>query len=278
MSLAALPPDWAAWLRDGVARGCAPHELLDRLCAGGFTRTTARVAVHEAHCAHEGRDPVPLASLRPQPQISPHRLLVNGHPVRVACVLDRPQVVLYEGLLSDPECDAMLALAQHQLERSTVVDAERGGSRIDPQRTSLGTSFERAQSPLLDRLERRIAALLAWPAEHGEGFQVLHYAAGAEYRAHLDTFDPARPGSAAHLQRGGQRVGTLVIFLDEPGAGGGTRFAKVGLEICPQRGAAVYFASVDEGGAIEPLSLHAGMPVLAGVKCVATKWLRERPC
>jgi len=130
---------------------------------------------------------------------------------------------------------------------------------------------------LLDRLERRIAALVAWPVTHGEGFQILRYEAGAEYRAHLDTFDPARPGSAAHLRRGGQRVATLVIFLTEPEAGGGTRFAKAGLEVCPQRGSAVYFACVDEDGTIDPLSLHAGMPVVAGVKCVATKWLRQQP-
>jgi prolyl 4-hydroxylase len=275
MSLSALPPEWAAWLRDGVARGCAPPELLDRLGAGGFARSVSRLALHEALCEREGVVPGPLPRVRPHPRTQPHRFQLDGHPVRVACVLDRPQVVVYDGLFSHAECDALLSLAGARLQRSTVVDAEHGGGRVDPQRTSTGASFQRAETPLLDRLERRISALVDWPVEKGEGFQVLRYAPGAEYRAHLDTFDPGRPGSAAHLRQGGQRVGTLVIFLAEPEAGGGTRFARAGLEVCPQRGAAVYFACVDDDGAIDPLSLHAGMPVIAGCKCVATKWLRE---
>lgn len=276
MSLHALPPDWAAWLRDGVQRRCAPAELLERLCAGGFARAPARVALHEALCERDGVAPGPLPALRPQPRTQPHRLHVAGHAVRVACLLDRPQAVLYEGLLDDAECDALLALAAPRFTRSTVVDATHGGGRVDPQRSSVGACLERAQTPLLARLEQRIAALLNWPVERGEGLQVLRYAPGAEYRAHLDTFDPAHPGSATHLRRGGQRVGTLVIFLAEPEVGGGTRFAAVGLEICAQRGAAVYFACVDEHGAIDAQALHAGMPVIEGVKCVATKWLRER--
>lgn len=274
MSLAALPADWAAWLRDGVARRCAPPELLDRLCAGGFARATARAALNEALCERDGSVPGPRPPVRPEPRVQPQRIDVEGRRVRVACVLDRPQAVLYEDLLDEAECDAMLALAESRYTRSTVIDAEHGGGRVDPQRTSAGASFARGETPLLARVEERIAALLGWPVENGEGFQVLRYAPGAEYRAHLDTFDPARPGSAAHLRRGGQRVGTLVIFLAEPESGGGTRFARAGLEICPRRGAGVYFACVDEEGAIDPLALHAGMPVLAGTKSVATKWLR----
>ena len=38
----------------------------------------------------------------------------------------------------------------------------------------------------------------------------------------------------------------------------------------------LYFADVDERGVEDPSTLHAGVPVLAGVKYIATKWLRER--
>jgi hypothetical protein len=100
MSLTALPADWAAWLRDGVARGCAAPDLLERLCGGGFARGSARLALHEALCERDGLPAGPLPALRPSPRVQPNRLLADGHPVRVACVLDRPQAVLYEGLLS----------------------------------------------------------------------------------------------------------------------------------------------------------------------------------
>ena len=55
----------------------------------------------------------------------------------------------------------------------------------------------------------RIAALVNWPVVNGEGLQVLHYRPGAEYKPHHDYFDPAQPGMAAVLRRGGaEPVGT----------------------------------------------------------------------
>ncbi|MDO8372927.1 MAG: 2OG-Fe(II) oxygenase, partial [Polaromonas sp.] len=86
-------------------------------------------------------------------------------------------------------------------------------------------------------------------------------------------FDPAEPGTASILERGGQRVGTLILYLGEPEAGGATVFPDIGLEVVPQRGHAVFF-SYDQPDA-STMTLHGGAPVLAGEKWVATKWLRE---
>ena len=110
--------------------------------------------------------------------------------------------------------------------------------------------------------------------ENGEGVQVLNYQPGAEYKPHYDYFDPAAPGTPTILKRGGQRVGTLVMYLNNPERGGGTTFPDVGLEVAPQRGNAVFF-SYDRP---HPSSqtLHGGAPVVSGEKWVATKWLRER--
>ena len=76
------------------------------------------------------------------------------------------------------------------------------------------------------------------------------------------------------LQRGGQRVGTVVIYLNTPARGGGTTFPDAGLEVAAQRGNAVFFSydRPDPG----TRSLHGGAPVIAGEKWIATKWLRER--
>ncbi len=88
--------------------------------------------------------------------------------------------------------------------------------------------FERGEAPLIQRIEQRIAALLHWPVEKGEGLQILRYRPGAQYRPHFDYFDPAQPGTAAVLKRGGQRVGTLIMYLHVPQGGGGTVFPDVG--------------------------------------------------
>ena len=87
-------------------------------------------------------------------------------------------------------------------------------------------------------------------------------------------FDPAEPGTATIVKRGGQRVGTLVMYLNTPEKGGGTTFPDVHLEVGPQRGNAVFFSY--ERPHTSTRTLHGGAPVIAGEKWIATKWLRER--
>ena len=127
--------------------------------------------------------------------------------------------------------------------------------------------------PLVRSIEQRLARLLDLPVEHGEGLQVLHYLPGQEYEPHYDWFDPAQPGYSALTARGGQRIASVVMYLNTPEEGGGTAFPQVGLTVTAIAGSAVYFAY--ETG--DTSSLHAGLPVLRGEKWIATKWLRERP-
>jgi prolyl 4-hydroxylase len=44
----------------------------------------------------------------------------------------------------------------------------------------------------------------------------------------------------------------------------------------PRRGQALYFEYTTADGALDPLSLHGGAPVLSGEKWILTKWMRER--
>jgi prolyl 4-hydroxylase len=145
---------------------------------------------------------------------------------------------------------------------------------VNAARTSDGMFFERGESELCRRIEARIACLLNWPVENGEGLQVLRYRPGAEYLPHYDYFDPRHASTPAILQRGGQRVATLVMYLNTPAAGGATVFPDVKLDVAPIKGNAVFFSY--ERPHPTTLSLHGGAPVLEGEKWVATKWLRER--
>jgi prolyl 4-hydroxylase len=135
-------------------------------------------------------------------------------------------------------------------------------------------SFKRGANPLCERIERRAAALLDWPRENGEGLQVLRYSPGARYEPHYDWFDPDAPGSAAALARGGQRVASLVMYLNTPQRGGATVFTDARFEVTARRGNAVFF-SYERPHAMTR-TLHAGAPVIAGEKWIATLWLRER--
>ena len=211
----------------------------------------------------------------PEPALAgaPSLLIAAGHEVRILSTLKHPRVIVFGGLLTDAECTGLMDLAMPRLSRSETVDNATGGSEVNAARTSEGMFFERGEHALIHTLEQRIAALLGWPLENGEGLQILRYRPGAEYRPHHDYFDPVHAGTARILERGGQRVGSLVMYLNTPDGGGATTFPEVGLEVAPVRGNAVFF-SYDRAHA-STKTLHGGAPVTAGEKWVATKWLRQ---
>lgn len=279
-----VTPELHQWIVDQAKAGCRPEDVLASMRASGWQEDVAIAALEATLREHlAGQNsmtgsgiglPVPVKVPEPALDDSPSHLWAGDHQVQVLLSLRNPRVVVFGGLLSDAECDDLRASAAPRMARSETVINATGGSEVHSARTSRGMFFGPAETPLCDRIERRIAALLQWPVENGEGLQVLHYSPGAEYKPHNDYFDPAQPGMAAVLARGGQRVATLLVYLNTPVKGGGTVFPDVALEVAAVKGNAVFF-SYDRAHAVSR-TLHGGAPVIEGEKWVATKWMRER--
>lgn len=274
-----VTPELRQWIIDQAKAGRPPDEVLKSMMASGWEEDVALAALEDTlsgflkeHAqAHGLPAPVPV----PEPDLSgaPSSLVVEGHEVKIVMTLRNPRVIVFGNLLSHDECDQLLELARPRLLRSETVVTSTGASEVNVARTSDGMFFGRGEHPLCARIESRIAALVGWPVENGEGLQVLRYRPGAEYKPHYDYFDPAQAGTPSILKRGGQRVGTVVIYLNTPERGGATTFPDVHLEVSPVKGNAVFF-SYDRA---HPMTrtLHGGAPVEAGEKWVTTKWLRE---
>lgn len=278
-----VTPELRQWIIEQARAGCRPDDVLTAMRRSGWDEATALDALTDTLQtflgSQGGTQPVaqalPAPVRVPEPALagSPSTVWAHDRQVQVLLTLHNPRVVVFGGLLSDAECDAMVAAAAPRMARSETVVNETGGNEVNASRTSDGMFFGRGELPICQTVEARIAALVNWPVVNGEGLQVLHYRPGAEYKPHHDYFDPAQPGMAAVLRRGGQRVATIVMYLNTPEQGGGTVFPDVQLEVAPIKGNAVFF-SYDRPHAITR-SLHGGAPVLAGEKWVATKWLRE---
>jgi prolyl 4-hydroxylase len=270
------------WIIAQAEAGCRPEDVLDAMRKSGWDEAIAIEAMESTLRAHldqvgrrEDAETLPPAVAVPAPALAGGACLIHAHDreVQVLASMRNPQVVVFGGLLAADECEALIDAARPRLVRSETVDNSTGGSEVNAARTSEGMFFERGESPLVERIEQRIAVLVGWPVSHGEGLQVLRYRAGAEYKPHHDYFDPKHPGTATILQRGGQRVGTVVIYLNTPAAGAPSTFPDVQLEVAPIRGNAVFF-SYDRPHAVTR-TLHGGAPVVDGEKWVGTKWLRE---
>ena len=276
----AITPELRAWIVEQAQAGHSAESVLQSMKSSGWDEEVAVDAMESTLRGHLDEQAaargVPPAVPVPEPALADAPLYLDGGDRRVAVlsVMASPRMVVFGGLLSDDECDALIEAARPRMSRSLTVATQTGGEEINADRTSQGMFFQRGENALVSRIEARIARLVNWPVVNGEGIQVLQYVPGTEYKPHYDYFDPKEPGTPTILRRGGQRVGTVVMYLSEPEKGGGTTFPSAMLEVAPKRGNAVFFSY--ERAHPSSRTLHGGAPVIAGEKWIATKWLRER--
>ncbi len=200
----------------------------------------------------------------------------QAHDYQVEEWLACPRLLYLRHFLTDEECDHIIERGRSRIAPSETVDPETGKLIVVESRTSSSTYFALGETPIIARIEQRIAELANLPVENGEGLQVLNYQVGQGYLPHFDFFDPTLKGSPAVLAYGGQRVITCIMYLNDVESGGETAFPEVGKLIKPSRRDAIMFANVLPDGQVDRMSLHASEPVTAGEKWVATKWIRER--
>ncbi|MBL0422834.1 2OG-Fe(II) oxygenase [Ramlibacter sp. AW1] len=275
-----ITPELRTWIIAQAQAGQPAEAVLKAMKASGWNEDVAIEAMESTLRGHleqqAAANGLPPAVAVPEPGVaeSPLYLDAGDRRVTVLQTMNNPRVVVFGDLLSDEECDELIGLARPRLARSLTVATKTGGEEVNDDRTSNGMFFQRGENPLVTRIEARLARLVNWPVENGEGLQILQYRPGAEYKPHYDYFDPVEPGTPTILKRGGQRVATIVMYLSEPEKGGGTTFPDVQLEVAPKRGHAVFFSY--ERPHPSTRTLHGGAPVIAGEKWIATKWLRER--
>lgn len=296
MQLRTINQEWKDWIRTNLDRGVAEDTLVDTLIQHNYApefvtplvRQMARGGGSGGNVAVVERSPArdwvrkaeqhlqtfdySTVGIRPQG----NTITTSDREVHVLINMAMPRIVLLGNLLSHEECDELIRLSASKLKRSTTVDRVTGEAYIEKDRTSEGTYFHINENPFIARLDKRISEVMSWPVENGEGIQILHYNRGAEYKPHFDYFPPEEAGSGVHLAHGGQRVATLVMYLNDVDEGGETIFPDIGLNIAPRKGSAAYFAYCDQHNRVDPLTLHGGNPVIRGEKWIATKWMRQR--
>ncbi|MGV7209386.1 2OG-Fe(II) oxygenase [Oxalobacteraceae bacterium A2-2] len=273
----ALPQEWRDWITDNLARGCNPLEMANSMArAGQHSMALARAAIAEGVRLRTGAMPL-FAPPQDVPRIdtSANTVLALDRQVELLFVLRQPQVILLGNVLSMEECDAIVAHCGDRYTRSTVTGEADGSSVVHEGRTSEMAFISRGEAEVAERIEQRLAALANWPAECGEPFQLQKYGPTQEYRPHYDWLNPDTPGHRGHLQRGGQRLATFILYLSDVEQGGGTLFPQLGLEVYPRKGNALFFLNTDSDHQPDARTLHGGSPVIKGTKIIANKWLRQ---
>ncbi|MXO84975.1 oxygenase [Altererythrobacter aurantiacus] len=169
-------------------------------------------------------------------------------------------------------CERLIGLIDRDRRPSTIAD-DNGDKYF---RTSETCDLQPGE-PAVVELEALLAELTGIDPAYGEPVQGQRYAQGQEFKAHTDYFEPNGVDWDRYCSVAGQRSWTFMVYLNEPQAGGATRFKTIKKTIQPETGKLVGWNNRRPDGRVNPNTLHHGMKVRAGVKYVITKWYREKP-
>lgn len=195
-------------------------------------------------------------------------LRVNLHYPGLHRVHAHPPIYLVDDFLTAAECDALTRLADPLLRQSLT---DGGASRV---RTSRSCHLRKGSQPC-PSLMRKAALLTNKPPSHMETPQVARYEKGEFYEPHFDGAAPRQQRSEYERGQGGQRVATILVYLNDVPAGGRTRFNALGLEVAPRKGCAiVFFPCFADTGTLDPRALHEARPAVDR-KYVCQLWVRQ---
>ena len=174
-----------------------------------------------------------------------------------------PPVYVIDDFLSPNECKYIIQMSEKKVEKSLVVDPLSGAGVPHPSRTSF--SFYHGYD--IKWLISRVYRLTNIPQENQEPTQVARYLKGQFYQSHLDALDK--------IGKEGQRVGTVLLYLNDVKNGGATFFNELNLRVHPKQGMALIFFPAKMDGTIESKALHTAETV-DDLKWVSQVWLRNK--
>lgn len=198
--------------------------------------------------------------------------LILAHPGVQKVPSPKLTLFLKRAFLDEELCAALIERIDARRRPSTVSDYN-GDAAF---RTSETCDLDKSD-PVVAAVEARIIAFTGLDPAHGEPIQGQRYAVGQEFKAHTDYFDAQGADYQKYCSIAGNRTWTAMIYLNEPGAGGATRFKAIDKMVKPETGKLLAWNNLRADGSPNPSTLHHGMKVREGTKYVITKWFRERP-
>lgn len=200
------------------------------------------------------------------------RRRLAGDPGVYRIDTDKAELFAVGEFLSRAECEKLCTMIDEVARPSSLHELDYASGF----RTSYSGDLDPGES-FVKGISRRIDDLLGLDPVIGEAVQGQRYLPGQQFQPHNDWFYTSEKYWQLEQARGGQRSWTTMAYLNEVEAGGATLFTEIGIQIEPKPGVLLIWNNALPDGRPNEGTMHAGMPVLKGVKYVITKWYRTRP-
>ena len=184
-----------------------------------------------------------------------------------------PEII--QDLLTNDQIEYIIEKSNSRFENSTVVAGK--GVALNKNARDSETAWLSKNDPMVRVIMEKVCRITNKSIDNCEDLQVVRYKTGGYYKEHHDACcDETELCDNFRKEGGGQRVRTCVIYLTQDFEGGETNFPVLNMKARPFKGSGVLFHPMTKDETkCHPKALHAGMPVINGLKMIANVWIRE---
>ena len=191
---------------------------------------------------------------------------------------DPPTIVEIDDFLSTDEIQELLDLGSKNLKPSQMISSDKDYTDTTTRRSNSAFFNEDYNNhKLIKTIKKRAAVYTKLPEGNAEDLQLLQYEKNGMFLPHHDYFK--NPGNLTYennMKRGGQRVYTFFIYLNDDFEGGETEFPLIKKKFKPKKGKALFWKNLDDRGNPNPLTKHGGNVVTSGMKYACNLWIKEK--
>lgn len=178
---------------------------------------------------------------------------------------------IVNGLLTNEERTELMQFCIPRLHDSATIGGKNAAVRNSQQ------CWVPHTNPIVTRLLSDLHQRFGMDPRQAEDLQVVRYKPGQYYKEHHDACCEGGDVCTDFNSKGGHRILTVLIYLNNEFEGGATRFKNLEIDVKPDPGdAVVFFPLAKDQKKCHPYALHAGLPVTAGEKWVCNLWYREQ--
>lgn len=190
---------------------------------------------------------------------------------------ENPLIYYVDDVLNKNECEHIIQISTNKLKPALVSGNLQGFK--SPGRTGKNYWLSHKNDEITFKIASKITNIVNKPLENAENFQVLYYSKNQKYEYHYDAFPLDNSDKAKRcLRKGGQRLLTALIYLNNVIQGGETEFKNLNIKITPKIGRILVFENtINNSLKKHPDSLHSGKQVIEGEKYVINLWFRHLP-